>query len=53
MGRTTEEERREGKPQKSFCPLSWRVPVHHNFSDDGFSEYATVAVSKQYFRQGN
>jgi hypothetical protein len=37
----------EWKQQESFWPPSWRVP--HNFSDDVYSEYATVAVFKQDF----
>ncbi len=31
---------------------SYSWTVHHNFSDDGYSEYATVAVSKQKFSTG-
>jgi hypothetical protein len=47
MAAITEEERGEGKQRESFCPPTWRV--HHNFSDDGYSEYASIALSKQDF----
>jgi hypothetical protein len=47
MVSSTEKERGEGKQGESFCPSSGRE--HHNFSDDGYSEYAIVAESKQDF----
>ncbi len=47
---TTEKERIEGRQRESFCLPSWKV--QHNFSGDVYSEYATVAVSKQEFSSG-
>ena len=46
---------REGKDRGETARVvlpSYSWTIHKNFSDDGYSEYATVAVSKQEFSTG-
>ena len=43
--------RGERKQREFLCPLSWSV--HNNFSGDGNSEYATVAVQVRFLDKGN
>jgi hypothetical protein len=46
---------REGKDRGETARVvlpSYSWTINNNFSDDGYSEYATVAVSKQEFSTG-